>query len=381
MKKFSCLILMILLASNILISQNFLKLTEDALNDDFPGFMDALSVYYAIDQANDSLWIKFESHYPQTADKGFVVAFDTNLVVNDGQELMQNNLQSGQPNTSMKFDIAIYAYQTIMIPGSTFYEVINKNGVAISDLNVDVSFENNHFAILRMKLSRLTPNAELNLIAGTGSFDIIPGGSGPSDILPDIGYMSIPWQTLGAPVLILPENGAMNIDYQSVELKWLTVPDCVSYKIEYSTSPDFITNNQTYLGSDTFFTLTSLDPITNYFWRVSSYDGLNYGNWSMSSVFTTIDHIAVEEIISDSRIRIYPNPSRDQLIITGLRCCPNNYINFSLYNELGRMVMTRQLETRSANLKVSLPYLYRGKYIAEIKYSPSKSVSQVILID
>ncbi|MEA3443884.1 MAG: T9SS type A sorting domain-containing protein [Bacteroidota bacterium] len=381
MKNFTILIALNLIACQLIFSQNFIKLADDEINDDYPGFMDALAVYYAIDITVDSLWIKIESHNTQSSDRGFVIAFDTNLVVNDGFELWQNNLQSGQANNSMKFDIAVFVYQTCMVPGTTFYEARNKYGDIISDLNFNVSFHNDHFAEFRFQLSRLSSNAEFNLLAGTGSFDITPGGSGPSDIIPNTEYMSIPVILPSAPILLIPENGTINIDHQSTGLKWETVDGVSEYTLEYGTNPDFLSNAITQNVTDTFVLLNNLDPNTSYFWHVKSYNGLNYGNWSPVFGFTTIEFSNVDEIQPKSKIKIYPNPLTRNLTIEGLSCCPNNYVYLVLYTQFGQMIFKQRLKTKSEKIQVNLPHLQSGKYIAEIKYAPGKSISKVILID
>lgn len=381
MKKFTFIILLTLIASQIGFSQNFQLLAEDAMNDDYPGFMDALLVSYAIDMPNDSLWIKIESHYDQNFDKGFVVALDTDLVVTNGQLLPQNNLYSGTPNNSMKYDIAVYVYQTIMVPGSTFIDVYNGNGDAINDVEVEASFPNTHVVVLKFKLSRLNPNGEFNLLAATGSFDINPGGAGPSDVVPNSGYMSIPVGLIGIPILSNPADGAVDIPIQQTVFNWQKVENALSYQIEYSTDPGFMISSNSANVADTFAIFNMLSDNTTYYWHVRAYDGASYGDFSPAFSFTTVDNSAINTTQPNSAIRIYPNPSKDFLTIEGLACCPNHQVELRLYNEAGQMLVNQDVLTSSAKLKINLPHLQSGKYIAEIKYSNHKYLSRVVVIE
>ncbi|MCF8374010.1 MAG: T9SS type A sorting domain-containing protein [Bacteroidales bacterium] len=381
MKKFTFLILLISIASLTSFSQNYTLLVEDAMNDDYPGFMDALMVYYAVDIPNDSLWVKIESHYDQGSDKGFVVAIDTDMVVTNGQVLPQNNLYSGTPNNSMKYDIAVYVYQTIMVPGSTFYNVYNGNGDVITDVEVEASFPNTHVAILRFKLSRISPNGEFNLLAATGSFDITPGGAGPSDIVPNSGFMTTTPSPNTIPILSNPADGAVDIPIQPTEFTWEKVWNAASYQIEYSTDPGFMISSNSANVADTFAIFNILAANTTYYWHVRAYDGTSYGDFCPTFSFTTVGNSAIITNRQNSGIKIYPNPSKDFLTIEGLTCCPNHQVELRLYNEAGQMVVNQNVLTSCAKLKIKLPPLQSGKYIAEIKYSNHKYLSKVVVIE
>jgi hypothetical protein len=89
------------------------------------------------------------------------------------------------------------------------------------------------------------------------------------------------------PVIIVPSNGATGID-NSVQLRWLSKGNIISYSVEVSKDPGFITSIF-YIQSQTSTTLnlSNLSYATSYYWRVKSRNVIGESEWVVSQ-FTTL---------------------------------------------------------------------------------------------
>jgi hypothetical protein len=90
------------------------------------------------------------------------------------------------------------------------------------------------------------------------------------------------------PVLLSPIDSAKNITLNP-QLLWLTSDRAVTYNLQVSTDSTFgyFVYNQTGV-TDTFFNITNLDYLTDYFWRVKSLNIFGSSEWSSVFNFETI---------------------------------------------------------------------------------------------
>jgi len=92
-----------------------------------------------------------------------------------------------------------------------------------------------------------------------------------------------------APVLLTPANNATNQRPDTLVLKWNHVPAVSGYECQLSTNPSFsllvVTKDST---SDTAFTVTSLQNLQKYYWRVRAYNAGGITGFSTTDSFTTI---------------------------------------------------------------------------------------------
>lgn len=180
--------LILLFATTILANaQNFVSLANDKQGDSF--HIDAKELSYFLNTAEDSLFIKIEHYNSRTPSYGFILALDTNLNPNDGFSLLQNNMFNLAANLSMNYDLALYAYEFSNFPG-LIVEAYASNG-SLTQVPFGFDTSNAFYSIFSIPLSSIGGNADLNMVAFTGSFSISPGGSGPSDALPDDTFVEL----------------------------------------------------------------------------------------------------------------------------------------------------------------------------------------------
>lgn len=168
-------------------AQNFISLAGDASGDDHK--MDAKEITYSTNSSNDSLFIRIHTYNPRGADFGFALAIDTNLNTLDGSLMSQNNLKNQIPNNSMRYDVALFAYQNSFFP-TVYTETYDGNGNA-STLSFAFDTTDAYYSTFGLPLSQFGGNYDMNIIGFTGSFDISPAGAGPGDAIPDFTFSAL----------------------------------------------------------------------------------------------------------------------------------------------------------------------------------------------
>jgi hypothetical protein len=171
------------LACSILLTtasaQTYLVIAKDTI--DAPSFTkDLKSVSYALDTAQDSLWIKLTYYNDIGGDFGSALGFDTNATPLDGQTW-------GGANTSLKPDTSIY------LERNGFFETDIRTS---STLIRSITEVDTVTLVLNLAFSSVAPSGTLNLIAGTGSFDISLTKTVYDDA-PDSDYATIPIKLTG----------------------------------------------------------------------------------------------------------------------------------------------------------------------------------------
>ena len=161
-------------------AQDFTVLANDPSGDAVQTFgLDAKRLSIAVDENADSLWFKIETHDPivLTNDWGFTIAIDTNEVTTDGAAWM------GYANNSIGYERKITFLNNSFFP-PTFTSLVDHQGNSISQ---DVSFtlQDPWVLIVRLKLSDIDDDINMNIVAGMGSFD-----DQIYDDMPDATYIS-----------------------------------------------------------------------------------------------------------------------------------------------------------------------------------------------
>ena len=157
-------------------AQSFTLLANDNQGDNTQTFAkDIKSLSYAMDMAQDSIWIKIEFYEDISGDFGCAIGIDTNLMVTDGTSWNGSN-------TSMKYDYVIYLERN-----GLFEQYIS----SFSTLVKNVAEPDPVTLIVNLQLSEMDDDGTFNLIAGTGSF-VISTACATYDDIPDNGYVTIP---------------------------------------------------------------------------------------------------------------------------------------------------------------------------------------------
>lgn len=167
-------------------SQNFKLLATDGTGDAHSFASDATEFSYTLSTNADSLYVKIGHSNTRYKDFGYALAIDTNLNPNDGHAVNQTNIFA-QPNTAMKADILLMAYQNQFFPG-LYYESYGPNGSPLA-ITFELDTNDTMFSIFKIPLSELGGNIDFNLIGFTGGFDI--SGTGPSDAVPNSTFSQV----------------------------------------------------------------------------------------------------------------------------------------------------------------------------------------------
>lgn len=169
-------------------SQDFKLLAEDAENDQSPNYQDDLkAVWYALDEASDSLWFKIQYYdATPTGDFGLVFGIDTNLVAEDG-------LVWSGGNQSIKPDVVLTINHVFFF--EPFYGHSNHDfhySARLGDDDLEI--------IVNIKYSELDGDGKFNFVLGGSQFDVDENYRPTYDQLPSNtqGAISFPPQPSGS---------------------------------------------------------------------------------------------------------------------------------------------------------------------------------------
>lgn len=108
---------------------------------------------------------------------------------------------------------------------------------------------------------------------------------------------------LNAPELVSPADNSIDLDYNSITIDWNSVAGASSYIYEYSTDETFVSDVTSDIVTATSFEIISLNPDTEYFWRIKATDGVLESVWSEVWSFSTIiDNLDTPVLLSPSNI-------------------------------------------------------------------------------
>jgi hypothetical protein len=93
---------------------------------------------------------------------------------------------------------------------------------------------------------------------------------------------------LATPVTFLPALDARNQRTDTLVLKWYGIPLASGYECQLSLSPSFSNLVAGDSTTDTAFTVTSLDSLTRYYWRVRAYSDKGISYFSQVDSFATV---------------------------------------------------------------------------------------------
>lgn len=169
-------------------AQTFTSIGTDTQSDHGFG-LDAKELFYATNTTEDTLFVKIETFNARTGDFGFAIAIDTNLNPMDGMMHPQQSMSSN-PNTSMSFDVMVFAYQNGFFPG-VWIDLVDSLGAVPLNNSITIDTVDLFNCIFTIPVADIGGDLEVNLVAFTGSFDIGPGGAGPRDAMPNATFSQV----------------------------------------------------------------------------------------------------------------------------------------------------------------------------------------------
>jgi hypothetical protein len=164
---------------------------------------------------------------------------------------------------------------------------------------------------------------------------------------------------LKAPQIIHPTENNKIINTKG-QIIWTKEDDFSSFQIQFAKDPDF---NEIALDVDSLDIQKydfALEPNTNYFCRVRSYNYWNLSRWSNVVTFTTDDGTNVKEN-NLAEISIYPNPANDDIFIN---FNSNEIKKILLYDIFGNILLNK--DTTDLSMKINLKGLSSGIYFIRI---------------
>ena len=378
-------LLLILVLTTLLepvFSQQMTQIAEDPPGDCYTPNTDALNMYYHLKSSEDSIFFILETLHDRTVDYGFVLAMDTDLITSNGAPLSQINLFASTPNTSMNYDLVAFVYENSLFPGVVAV-TYDKDFNVSSNIIPSIQLLSSKKISIGFQFSQIAPFGKLNLIGGTGSFDIGPGGAGVWDVIPDNQYSSIP--ALDRPILSEPANQSMYHDFSNTQLSWYPIKGAESYQLEVGFDLEFISGLMPFNTTDTFYLLNNLQPLTEYYWKVKALkadlSSMWSSMWSTIYTFTTDEQNRINSLSSIECLKVYPNPSSGTWYIKKLPGCLPDRFMVRMIDASGKLVKDFGYVDKSGFNQINLPGLESGNYLLEFRLSRDKFLVKRLIME
>ncbi len=185
--------------------------------------------------------------------------------------------------------------------------------------------------------------------------------------------MSVTINGLLEPTLITPVDQDLNVVIDPV-LSW-SPRNADSVRVEVSSDPGFGTLSAfTVLGADSTWMSDSLDHLTDYYWRVISWNDCGMDTSSVYK-FTTIWSTGLDlKPLSD--IRLFPNPTQSQVQLER-RENLDEELSMTLYNSSGQVLTQQVWERGNDHLTLDLSDYPDGIYLIQLLGDDSLWTSRV----
>lgn len=168
--------------------------------------------------------------------------------------------------------------------------------------------------------------------------------------------------------LITPANQSLNQNYASLAFDWSDAFGATSYDIELDTSQTFNTL-QIHTISTSNYNAINLLSNTQYFWRVKSSDGTNWGTYSNVWSFRTKTDPSSLYDLYFSDLKIYPNPMTDFLNIESNQLLMNK--PYKLMDITGKEIFSGLIDSKQINIKSRS--LAKGIYFLQLGDYPQQT--------
>ncbi|MCA1802017.1 MAG: T9SS type A sorting domain-containing protein, partial [Rhodothermaceae bacterium] len=197
-----------------------------------------------------------------------------------------------------------------------------------------------------------------------------------------------PLQAPEAPKLVSPLNGSTDMD-ADLTLEWQSANRASAYTVEVSLDQDF---SDIAIVSDELeelqFSLSSLEFLTTYFWRVRGVNEAGPGDWSATWNFTTLMPVSVDRETSEIPESIelrqnYPNPFNPSTSIRFGVPADAGYVKLEVFDLLGRKVATlvdRELAAGWQDVSFNAENLNSGIYIYRLQSGNQAQVKKMVLV-
>ncbi len=163
-----------------------------------------------------------------------------------------------------------------------------------------------------------------------------------------------------------------------VKLNWSADPGAIKYQVRYR-----ITGTPTWsttVATSNFKNLNSLEPATEYQYRVRSYCGPGtFSGWSAIATFMT-PPLRLGDFTTNQAFTIYPNPNTGSFHLQ-MEGENNEQIYIRIINVLGQEIYTETIQSETEiNYNIQLNQsIENGMYLLEVKTSDKIYTEQIII--
>jgi hypothetical protein len=192
-------------------------------------------------------------------------------------------------------------------------------------------------------------------------------------------FRTVPPAPVGPVLLILPQNETVGVNV-SLSLIWNVVNYAYYYHLQVATDPNFVesslvVNDSTLLQPTKI--VSDLEYNTQYFWHVRAYNPGGSTSWSDTWWFKTmVSSVEVEDL----KAFLVFNPNTKELMINLLGLDSDNPpLKIEVLDLLGKVVISKNLESENSTLSVDLANLSKGVYFVQITTRRGLIKTRIIL--
>ncbi|HMG90233.1 MAG TPA: S8 family serine peptidase [Chryseolinea sp.] len=152
------------------------------------------------------------------------------------------------------------------------------------------------------------------------------------------------------PTLLFPSDNSTDVELQTNF--WWSGESATSYLFELSNNEDFTDVIHSFTVNNNSVVINTLEPSTDYFWRVKANASNTSGVWSSTFRFKSIDAVTSIESVESTLNYSVPNPFNTYVEIEVENSMSQDAV-INIVDQLGRVVKQLHVEQKTGNNRVN----------------------------
>ncbi|MEO0405564.1 MAG: fibronectin type III domain-containing protein, partial [Bacteroidota bacterium] len=175
------------------------------------------------------------------------------------------------------------------------------------------------------------------------------------------------------PFLSSPANNADPVPYLNLILTWEELSGADSYILQYSQSNAFLDPMEVEVGGPSY-EISTLDPLTTYYWRVRGVNSVGNGPFSEVWNFTTDTDISISELTDGFFLELFPNPTSGKVVLKSEQPIES----VKVYNSFGQEFFCVLRKISDTEVFFSTDQLASGSYVVLVQSSDQQVFRRLI---
>lgn len=189
------------------------------------------------------------------------------------------------------------------------------------------------------------------------------------------------FETLNSIDLVSPENGGF-VNDMFPTFEWEETTGVGGFILYYDSDENFGDPVVDSIDGDknTHKVLFALEMDETYYWKIKAFENGDTTDYSDVWSFTVGEEQAINDLLSDRSVHIYPNPATSDLNIE-IDAIKQGVVEASLLNLLGQTVLTHRFDVSQGvnNARLNLKQLENGLYIVRLQSGNNNYMKKIVI--